>query len=111
MTPPTTKQQDTFGLPSNLAVVVGFDVAEEAYDRLTFREQIVIDLLIEGFSHKQIAHVFGVTQPTITGTVRRIRTKLASSKLKMVLDARQEFRFGIQNNPQSEVGELKRRAQ
>lgn len=91
-------RDDHFGLQSPLGAIVGFDVAEETYDLLTFREQLVIDLLVCGFSQSDIAKVFSVSQPSVSSSVRRIRVKLADSKLKMVLDLRQDFREGKTNN-------------
>lgn len=91
---------DSFRDQSPLAAIVGFDVAEETYDLLTLREQIVIDLLICGFTQNDIGKVFGVSQPSVSSSIRRIRVKLADSKLKMVLDLRVDFREGKQNNVQ-----------
>lgn len=93
-------RSDVFGKQSPLERVAGFDVAEETYDALTFREQIVIDLLICGFTQSDIAKVFGVSQPSISSSVRRIRVKLATGKLKLVLDARMEFKQGRSNHAQ-----------
>lgn len=85
---------DVFGQQSPLEMIVGFKVAEETYDRLTFREQIVIDLLVCGMTQSDIAKVFDVSQPSISSSIRRVRVKLATGKLKMVLDARMEYREG-----------------
>lgn len=74
--------------------VVGFDVAEHAYDLLNFREQLILDLLAAEWSQTQIAGLFGVSQPSIASSVRRIRFKLADSKLRMILDLRQNYREG-----------------
>lgn len=75
-----------------LEFAVGFSVAEEAYDRLSFREQLIVDLLCAGYTHAQIGLVFGVSQPSISSSVRRIRFKLAQSKLRLVLDLRMQFK-------------------
>lgn len=77
-----------------LEKVVGFNVAEETYDLLSFREQLILDMLCAGFTHAEIGNVFDVSQPSISSSVRRLRFKLADSKLKMVLDARMVYREG-----------------
>lgn len=96
----TANLGDSFAVQTPLGSIVGFDVAEETYDLLNIREQIVIDLLVCGFTQSDIAAVFGVSQPSVSSSIRRIRVKLAESKLKTVLDLRVEFREGIQNNVQ-----------
>lgn len=77
-----------------LEQVVGFQVAEATYDLLTIREQIIVDLLCAGYTHADIGKVFGVSQPSISSSVRRLRFKLADSKLQLVLEARQAFKEG-----------------
>lgn len=77
-----------------LEKVIGFQAAEETYDLLNWREQLIVDLLIVGWNQPEIAQVFGVSQPSISSAVRRIRLKLANSKLKIVLDARTVFKEG-----------------
>ena len=77
-----------------LELVVGFKVAEETYDRLNFREQLIVDLLCAGWNQAQIGVLFEVSQPSISSSVRRIRAKLADGKLRFILEARQEFREG-----------------
>lgn len=74
--------------------IVGFKVAEETYDRLNFREQLIVDLLCAGWNQAQIGQLFEVSQPSISSSVRRIRFKLANGKLKFILEARQAFREG-----------------
>lgn len=93
--------EDVFCKQSPLERIVGFDIAEETYDALTFREQIVIDLLVSQFTQGQIASVFGVSQPSISSTIRRIRVKLATGKLHMVLEMREEYRYGTHGNVQN----------
>lgn len=82
-----------FGTITPLEVAVGLDVAEEAYDLLNLREQLVVDLLCAGYTHAEIGKVFNVSQPSISSSVRRIRFKLADSKLKMVLETRLFYRY------------------
>lgn len=77
-----------------LEKAVGFNVAEETYDLLSFREQLILDLLCAGFTHAEIGNVFDVSQPSISSSVRRLRFKLADGKLQMVLQARQLYREG-----------------
>lgn len=96
----TVNTKDVFGQQSPLEKVVGFDIAESTYDLLTFREQLVIDLLICGFSQSDIAKIFEVSQPSISSSVRRIRMKLADGKLHLILEARMDFKYGTHNNIQ-----------
>lgn len=78
-----------------LESAVGFLVAEETYDLLTLREQLIVDLLCAGWTHAQIGSVFDVSQPSISSSVRRLRFKLADGKLRMILDARQAMKEGV----------------
>lgn len=82
-----------FATITPLEAAVGFDVAEDAYDLLNFREQLIVDLLCAGYTHAQIGRVFNVSQPSISSSVRRIRFKLAESKLRLVLDLRVHYRY------------------
>lgn len=75
-----------------LEQVVGFKVAEETYDLLNFREQLIVDLLCAGLNQAQIGQIFEVSQPSISASVRRIRVKLALSRFKVILDAREYYR-------------------
>lgn len=77
-----------------LEAAVGFNVAEETYDLLTFREQLIVDLLCAGWTHAEIGTVFCVSQPSISSSVRRLRFKLADGKLRMILDSRMAFKEG-----------------
>ena len=79
---------DMFHTITPLEAAVGFQVAEETYDLLTLREQLIVDLLCAGWTHAEIGTVFSVSQPSISSSVRRLRFKLADGKLKLVLDAR-----------------------
>lgn len=87
-------RSEMFAEITPLEKVVGFNVAEETYDLLSFREQLILDMLCAGFTHAEIGNVFDVSQPSISSSVRRLRFKLADSKLKMVLDARALYREG-----------------
>lgn len=77
-----------------LEKILGIECAEETYDLLTLREQLILDLLIAGWSQSQVAQYFHVKAPSISGSVRRMRFKLANSKLKTILEARQMMRDG-----------------
>jgi len=79
---------DMYHTITPLEAAVGFQVAEETYDLLTLREQLIVDLLCAGWTHAEIGTVFSVSQPSISSSVRRLRFKLADGKLKLVLDAR-----------------------
>jgi predicted XRE-type DNA-binding protein len=85
---------EVYARQTPLEKVIGFKAAEETYDLLNLREQLILDLLIVGWNQPEIAEVFNVTQPSINSTVRRIRVKLANSKLKIILDARALFKEG-----------------
>ena len=80
--------------------VVGFETAEETYDLLGFREQLIVDLLIIGWNQAQIADLFGVKAPSISSSVRRIRVKLADSQLRMIMESRVHFRDDPKNRAQ-----------
>ena len=85
-------KNDMFAEITPLEKAVGFNVAEETYDLLTFREQLIVDLLCAGYTHAQIGEVFEVSQPSISSSVRRLRFKLADGKLQMILEARLAFK-------------------
>lgn len=78
--------------------ILGSDVAEEAYDRLTMTEQIIVDLVVEGWHQKDIADVLSISQPTVSVSIRRISYKLADSKLKKMLEVRQQYRDNQNSN-------------
>lgn len=75
-----------------LEKAVGIKVAEETYDELSISEQVIVDLLVDQWTHKQIGFVFGLAQPTITAWIRRIRTRLAISTLRLTLDVRATYK-------------------
>lgn len=85
---------DMYSEITPLEKAVGFSVAEETYDLLTFREQLIVDLLCAGYTHAEIGSVFDVSQPSISSSVRRLRFKLADGKLQMILEARQMLKEG-----------------
>ena len=85
---------DMYSEITPLEKAVGFNVAEETYDLLTFREQLIVDLLCAGYTHAEIGSVFDVSQPSISSSVRRLRFKLADGKLQMILEARLMMKEG-----------------
>jgi DNA-binding NarL/FixJ family response regulator len=87
-------QNDMFKTITPLEQAVGFLVAEETYDLLTLREQLIVDLLCAGWTHAEIGSVFDVSQPSISSSVRRLRFKLADGKLRLILEARMALRDG-----------------
>ena len=84
-----------FAVQTPLEKILGLPVAEETYDLLSLREQIILDLLIVGWHQADIAVLFNVRSPSIASSVRRMRFKLADSKLKMILDSRVMRRDGL----------------
>ena len=85
---------DMYSEITPLEKAVGFNVAEETYDLLTFREQLIVDLLCAGYTHAEIGSVFDESQPSISSSVRRLRFKLADGKLQMILEARLMMKEG-----------------
>lgn len=83
-----------FAVHTPLEKILGVECAEETYDLLSFREQLILDLLIVGWTQAEIAVYFEVRAPSIASSVRRMRFKLANSKLKLVLDSRVMRRNG-----------------
>lgn len=79
---------DDFGTLTPLEQVVGITMAEEIYDHLNIREQLIVDLLSAGWSQTDIGMILGINQSSVSSGVRRIRFKLANTKLRMILEAR-----------------------
>lgn len=75
-----------------LQSILGFDAAEELYDLLDLREQIIIDLKIAGWSQHEIGETLGLSQGWVSILFRRSRYKLANSKLLHTLEIRQHFK-------------------
>lgn len=82
--------------PTPLERIVGFPVSEELYDMLELYEQIILDLKIMGVTEQNIAEVLGISQSTVNVIFRRVRVKLADSKLRLILETRQYYR---ESNP------------
>lgn len=71
-----------------LQKVLGFEAAEETYDLLDFREQLIIDLRIAGWSQHEIGEALGLSQGWVSIIFKRIRFKLAESNLRQTLEIR-----------------------
>lgn len=78
--------------PTPLAYVVGFNTAEETYDKLTLKEQLIIDLLILDWKQSDIAEVMECSRHNVFMLVHSIRVKLANEKLRQILEMRAEYR-------------------
>ena len=72
--------------------VVCFSVSEQTYDRLTFVEQLIVDLKIEGYMNIDIAGLLGVRPVDIKHSLDQIRIKLAKSELQFHLEVKQHYR-------------------
>lgn len=104
-------QTVVLGMPINakpasatpLQKVLGFDAAEETYDLLDFREQLIVDLRIAGWSQQEIGDVLGLSQGWISIIFRRIRFKLADSNLRQTLEIRQHYREVHYSVPEVEI--------
>lgn len=77
-----------------LEQVIGFDAAYKTYELLNEREQVILDLLMAGWRHRDIGDLFGISAESITIALRRMRFKMAQSTLKTILDARIAYREG-----------------
>lgn len=72
--------------------ILGINAAEQDYDRLDFREQLIIDLMIYGYSQEEIGNVLGLSQGWVSIIFKRIRFKMADSHLRQTLEIRQHMR-------------------
>lgn len=75
-----------------LQTILGFDAAEEVYDTLDLREQLIIDLKIAGWSQHEIGECLGLSQGWVSILFRRARYTLANSKLIQTIEVRQHFK-------------------
>lgn len=71
---------------------VGFYVSEQVYDLLTFSEQVMVDMRIEGFNDLDIATIFGIRLGDVQRVFQLIRTKLAGSALTFHIEMKQYYR-------------------
>lgn len=72
--------------------ILGMTAAEQDYDKLDFREQLIIDLMICGYTQEEIGNVLNLSQGWVSIIFRRIRFKMADSQLRQTLEIRQHMR-------------------
>lgn len=94
-----------------LESIVGFKAAEEAYNLLDEQDQIIIDLLCNGWTYVEIGSIFGAGQSWVSTKVGRMRFKLADSTLRLTLEVRREFRDDMErqrstSSPNGRIAEL-----
>lgn len=75
-----------------LQAILGFEAAEEVYDTLDLREQLIIDLKIAGWSQHEIGEALGLSQGWVSILFRRSRYKIANSTLVRTVEIRQHFK-------------------
>lgn len=64
--------------PTPLQELFGFQVAEQIYDSLDFRDQIIVDLKLAGWSQEDIGELLGLTQGWVSIIFKGIRYKVAN---------------------------------
>lgn len=74
--------------------VIGFRFSEDIYDHLDITDQVMLDLMVEGWEQKDIAELYCVHKSWITKRLQRIRPYLADTELKRILLLRQEMKDG-----------------
>jgi len=79
---------------SPLEKIVGFRFGEDIYDHLELTDQVILDLIIEGWQQNDIAELFCVHKSWITKRLQRIRPYLASTELDRILRLRAEMKDG-----------------
>lgn len=76
--------------------ILGFQEAEEYYEMLDLPDQIIIDLLAEGWQQQDIALFFNVNPSWVSVRLRQVRLVLANTKLQdkiqIRLDTKDVFR-------------------
>ena len=77
---------------TSLQRILGLYEAEEYYDRLDLPDQIIIDLLAEGWQQQEIAEVFNVNPSWVSVRLRQVRVKLAQTKLYDKLQVRMDMK-------------------
>ena len=85
--------------------VVGFHVSEQTYDLLDFTEQVVLDLMIEGWQNIDIAQLLGIRETKVKQIMIVIRAKLAGSMLYHHLEMKTYYKE--QTRPQLDETKLK----
>ncbi len=78
-----------------LEQALGFKCAEELYDLLDEREQIIIDLMIAGWTQIEIADILEISQSWVATIIREIRYKLANSSLIEKAEIKRSLKEGI----------------
>lgn len=74
--------------------LIGFRFSEDIYDHLQLIDQLIIDLMMEGWQQNDIADLFCVHKSWITIRLHRIRHYLANTELKRTLQLRSELKNG-----------------
>lgn len=74
--------------------LIGFRFSEDIYDHLQLTDQLIIDLMLEGWQQNDIAELFCVNKSWITKRLQRIRVYLASTELYRILELRAEMKNG-----------------
>ena len=80
---------------SPLERIIGFQFSEDIYDHLDITDQVLLDLLIEGWQQNDIADLFCVHKSWITKRLQRIRPYLADTELRRILQLRSEMKDGV----------------
>jgi hypothetical protein len=70
--------------------IIGLYEAEEYYDLLDLPDQLIVDLLAEGWQKQEIAQVFNVNPSWISVRLRQVRLVLATTKLQSKIEIRQD---------------------
>lgn len=79
---------------SPLERLIGFQFSEDIYDQLDLTEQIILDLLIEGWQQNEIADLLCVHKSWINRKLHGIRAYLGDTELKRHLQLRMEMKNG-----------------
>lgn len=79
---------------SPLERMVGFRFSEDIYDHLQLTDQIIIDLLLEGWMQYEIADLFCVNKSWISRRLHAIRAYLADTEMRRHLELRAEMKNG-----------------
>lgn len=70
--------------------ILGISEAEEYYDMLDLPDQLIIDLMAEGWQQQDIAMVFNVNPSWVSVRLRQVRVVLANTKLKDKIQIRMD---------------------
>ena len=81
---------------SPLERVVGFRFSEDIYNQLPLIDQLILDLMIEGWQQNDIADLFCVHKSWITVRLHRMRPFLAQTELLRHLQIRADIKNGEQ---------------